>query len=115
MAKKKETLPLVQGVVIEPNGTVTAVEVDNSLQTLWRIVGGYVERVALNDGADLFCNEEGRLLDLLPNPLAQSLVETHGAYPVKGHIVGTVLILGVVNASGDSTNVPSWVLEYLTH
>lgn len=116
VAKKK--MPVVkrlQGVVIEPDGTVTALELDNTLQALWDTIGGYVERVVLVDGADMFVNEDGLRLGLPPNPLADALVKTHQQQPTLGVILGTALILGAVDPKGDSTDVPDWVYEYLTH
>ena len=113
LAKKKEPTRQLHGVLIEPSGAVSEILCDNSLQSLWNIVGGYVERVALTDGADAFVNEDGRRLNLPPNPKAQLLVQSHGEHPIQGTIVGTALILGGVDAKGDSSDVPPWVMEYL--
>jgi len=113
LAKKKEVPKQISGILIEPSGAVSEILCDNSLQSLWNNVGGYVERVALKDGADAFVNEDGRRLNLPPNPKAQLLVESHGEHPVNGTIVGTALILGGVDARGDSSDVPPWVMEHL--
>ena len=112
---KKDKLPnQITGVVIEPDGEVREITTEDTLFALWDIIGGYVQLVSLVDGADLFCNEDGIRLKLLPNPKAQALVETRGSYPVKGHILGRALILGGVNHEGQSTDVPSWVMDYLS-
>lgn len=50
---------------------VTQIEVDHSLESMQRLVGGFIECIQLQDGIDLWCNEEGQLLDL---PLIQDLV-----------------------------------------
>jgi hypothetical protein len=38
------------------------------LETLQKIVGGYIELVRLPDGTDIYANEEGLLNSLPPNP-----------------------------------------------
>lgn len=114
MAKRKEIPIELHGIILEPDGEFSEIQIDNSLQTLWRIVGGYVERLPLRGDADMFFNEDGARLTLPPNPTAQLLSKNHGKYPVNGTIVGTVLILGGVDSQGNSANVPDWVLEYLS-
>ena len=95
MAKKKvPAVVTLQGIVIEPNGEVTRVEIPNTLEALWAVIGGYVERVALRDGADAFVNEDGLRLQLTVNPVANALVKTHAQFPTLGVILGTMLILG---------------------
>ena len=113
--KKLAVVKRLQGVVIEPNGTATAVELDSTLQALWDTIGGYVERVVLVDGADMFVNEDGLRLQLAPNPLADALVKSHQQHKTLGVILGTALVLGAVDHRGDSTDAPEWVYEYLTH
>ena len=43
------------------------VEIDNSLDEMKAIVGGWIEIVGLGGGLDLCCNEEGKLMGLPPN------------------------------------------------
>jgi hypothetical protein len=43
------------------------VEIDNSLDEMKAIVGGWIEIVSLGGGLDLCCNEEGKLMGLPPN------------------------------------------------
>lgn len=38
--------------------------IEPGLEAMQRIVGGYIERVGLAESIDLWCNEEGRLIDL---------------------------------------------------
>lgn len=114
-AKKVVEVPKLRGVIIKADGSSEAVEVENSLYGLQQIVGGYIEMVHLRDGADLFCNEDGIRLGLPRNEYAQALVESHGQRPIIGHLLGDCLVLGETNAAGDSTDVPEWVFEYLTH
>lgn len=102
-------------VTITPEGVVTNLEIENTLEALQGLVGGYIEHVALKDGASMFVNEEGLMLGLPPNELANTLVATHRLRDILGHLVGTVVVVGSADAEGDCTSVPSWVLEYLTH
>lgn len=58
-------------------------EVENTLASFQKIVGGYIETVGLPEGALLICNEEGKLNMLQPN------------ISVPGDlIVGTVAVVG---------------------
>lgn len=41
--------------------TITEVEVDGGLDSLQKAVGGYIELVRLDEGEDLYVNEEGLL------------------------------------------------------
>lgn len=42
-------------------------EIDNTLETMQKIVGGYIETVTLSKDTVLICNEEGRLKGLQPS------------------------------------------------
>lgn len=50
---------------VEKNPRIEVIE--NDLETLKSIVGGYIEVVRLEDDILLICNEEGKLKDLPPN------------------------------------------------
>jgi len=113
-AKKTPPVKKVRGVLITPSGEVTPMEVENTVRTLWDVVGGYVERIPLKDGADLFANRESHALRLHKNECADDLIKQYGKQPARLVVVGNALVLGEVQPSGDSTNVPNWVLEYLT-
>ena len=39
-------------------------EVTPGFQSLQKIVGGYLEYICIEEGIDLWCNEEGRIMDL---------------------------------------------------
>jgi len=113
-AKKIASVKKVRGVLITPSGEVTPIEVENSLRALWEVVGGYVERIPLKDGADLFANRESRALPVHKNALADDLIKRCGEQPARLVVVGKALVLGEVQPSGDSTDVPDWVLKHLT-
>lgn len=66
------------------------------LSAMQRIVGGLVDCVALPDGCDLWCNDEGRLLELPLNRMID--VGSHG---VKIH---GDFIIARVSRNGDTTS-----------
>ena len=113
-ARKIVPVKKVRGVLVKPSGEVTVVEVENSVRALWDVVGGDVERIPLRNGADLFANRESRALRLHRNDLADELIQSHAKRPTRLVVVGDALVLGEIQPSGDSTDVPDWVSEYLT-
>ncbi|MEF9920057.1 MAG: DUF3846 domain-containing protein [Erysipelotrichaceae bacterium] len=64
---KGEMKDPIKVVIIPPNKRPFVTTIDNQLEELQRVVGGYIELVALDDELDLFINEEGRLINLEPN------------------------------------------------
>lgn len=56
----------------------SVIEVDESLESLQDLVGGYLEVVKIPSFSKviLVCNEEGRLLSLQPNKILKSIRET---------------------------------------
>ena len=41
--------------------------IDNTLEALQKLVGGFIESVTLSEDLCIICNEEGRILGLEPN------------------------------------------------
>jgi hypothetical protein len=76
----------------------------NELQTLQEAVGGFVEAVQLSDRLTLFCNEEGRILQLPFNPFAQKVWERYMDY-MADVIVGDVVIAGGVDDDGNTVSL----------
>ena len=55
-------------LIKEPGQAWHPAEVEDTLETYQKIVGGYIEGFFTNyRGLHFFCNEEGKLLDLKPN------------------------------------------------
>ena len=48
-------------VMVEPGKPAYETEIENTLETEQRAVGGYIEVLPLSDGKLLICNEEGKL------------------------------------------------------
>lgn len=98
-------------VTIAADGTIAVEPLDRapSLERLQKIVGGYVEMVpgfdrmvenGVRTRVVVFCNEEGKLDGLPPNPTATKMwIDSAGrqGIPVDDLLCGTVVVL-----SGDS-------------
>jgi len=63
MTKEK----IITVIIKEPHQRPIIKQIENSLHTLNKIVGGYIEYVAMTDTIGFFCNEEGKLMELEPN------------------------------------------------
>ena len=79
----------MRAIVKEPGKEPIEVLIENDLETLQRIVGGYIEPVTIDEGIVLLCNEEGKLHGLEPNFFLGAIGDL---------ILGTVVIVG---AQGD--------------
>lgn len=77
-------------VIIRANGDNELVGDEVSLATLQRIVGGYIEVVAIPDGA-LVANEDGYALGLPRNRAASILAAHASGRPMS--LVGDVVLL----------------------
>lgn len=42
-------------------------DIDNTLKAMQKFVGGRIEKVSFTDEIDLICNEEGKILGMLPS------------------------------------------------
>jgi hypothetical protein len=67
-----------------------------------RGVGGWFERVEIRMGADLWCNETGRLQRLFPNWIASKLVEDFSRASFFGSAIDCIPMVGdcVVTGGG---------------
>jgi len=65
----------IRVLVLEPLSTrpARAALIEDSLAGMQGVVGGYIERVALVEPFELYCNEDGLLQRLAPNLLASRL------------------------------------------
>lgn len=72
----------IRAIVKNPGEAPVEKNIDGGLETLQRMVGGYIECVSVGKGVDLFVNEEGLLIDL---PFNKN---------VRGHnLVGTIVAI----------------------
>jgi len=74
----------IRVLVIEPGKNPEEREIDNTLEALQEIVGGYIECVTMATDLVVICNEEGRLMDL---PFNCEICDVL--------FVGTILMAGV--------------------
>ena len=89
-------------VIIKEVGKFPQVkEIENTLDVLKELVGGYIETITLHDDIILICNEEGKLQGLPPNFAMGNDV-----------IVGTVVFVSF-DGKEDFTGLNDWQIEYL--
>lgn len=86
-------------IIKAPNNPAVEAEIDNTLETMQGIVGGYIECIPLTYEALIICNEEGKIRNL-PYNFSTPL----------DHIMGTVIICG--DEGEDFTDVPITVEEF---
>ena len=77
--------------------------IEDGLKPMQDIVGGYIERVALDGepvsgrGVDLWLNEEGLIIGLPPNRLARQIPLYRGDLPLMGNF-----FIAAHNSMGDT-------------
>ena len=79
-------------LLLEPGKPATPILINNTLEAKQQLVGGPIEVIPLQDGVQLICNEEGKLLTLPPN---RALKSEDGK--VQDVLVGTCFICGSKN------------------
>lgn len=78
-------------VLVEPQKEARVAKIDNTLETMQTIVGGYIEAVyPFNDEVALVCNEEGKIAGL---PLNRALKDSDGQ--IYDIVAGTFLVAGL--------------------
>ena len=78
-------------LVVEPGKLPAIQEIDRSLESMQRLVGGYIQAVyPFDDPVALICNEEGKLLGL---PMNRTLRDERGVpYDI---VCGTFFLAGI--------------------
>lgn len=56
----------IKVVFVEPGKPARITEIDNSLESMQKTVGGFIERFTLDDEVCIICNEEGKIEGLPP-------------------------------------------------
>ena len=78
-------------IIVEPNEKARIAEIDNRLETLQSIVGGYIECIyPFDDNVGIIANEEGMLIGLEPN---RALRNDEGS--IYDIIFGTFIVAGL--------------------
>lgn len=84
-----------------------AITIDNTLEAMQHLVGGFVECVNIADGVDLWCNENGKLDRLPPN---RFLTDDNGTpFDV---ICGDFFISGVDEEEGECASLTQEQIEF---
>lgn len=92
----------MKGVKITTDKQLSWVDV-NELADYQAVVGGYIERVELEDGCSLWLNEEGKLNRLPFNSIATDIALPRLMF--GDTIVGDVVILGPDDGEGNDTDL----------
>ena len=74
-------------------------------------VGGYIECVNLRHDIDMWVNEEGKVLDLVLNPVGTRIWTTF--YGPTDTIVGNVIFTGGVDENGETLGLSDVALQNL--
>lgn len=78
-------------IICEPNKKAYVKEIENDLDTLQGIVGGYIEAIyPYEDNVTIILNEEGKLMGL---PCCRNLVNDNGT--VFDYCAGNMIIAGL--------------------
>lgn len=81
----------IKVVMVRPGKFATIEEIDRSLESYQKIVGGYIDQLCHpDDPVAIICNEEWRLSSL---PLNRGLL--HPEYGMWGAVAGTFFICGL--------------------
>ena len=105
---------MAKAVIIKVDGTksVAEFEVGDSYTLLKDTVGGLIECVTLRDKnfADMWLNEEGKLLNFEVNPIATALWED--MYGTTDYICGDVIITGNADDEGETLGLSDEEVSY---
>lgn len=64
--------------IIRTDGTIEHIGKQPKLEALQKAVGGYIEYVPCDGPLGfMYCNEEGKLMGLPPNPKATRMIDFH--------------------------------------
>ena len=92
---------MVKAITITTDNTVTCFDMDkNSLELLQKAVGGYVQAINLDDTLTLWCNEEGKMMNLPHNEKAQILWDNVFGSGTD-YIVGNIVLTGGADDEGE--------------
>lgn len=83
--------------LLKVDGTIEYMGQNPPLKLLQKAVGGWIEPVMMSDGDIMYCNEEGKIMELPHNPAANKLIN------FDDYIVGDVVVM--------SDDMPSPTLE----
>ncbi len=88
-------------------------ELDASLASYQRLVGGYIEGVQITETVRMYCNEEGKIYGLPANYRATDYLWEHNSDWVdKDVLCGNVVIFGGFDQEDNDLSVLAEVIAY---
>ncbi len=99
----------MKALLIHPDGRVERNDLPTD-QHLTAAVGGFYQAFPLTDGADAWCNEDGKATGLPYNLQATRLCHHFQAVVPDDWIVGTLVVTGGADEEGDTLDVPEAVV-----
>lgn len=97
-------------MTITTEGQIELHDADPTLEWLQEKVDGWIEPVTVELGDEtiltLYVNEEGKITGLDRNPIASRLAHHYGAVYRDDWVAGNVVILGGVDAEGETMELP---------
>lgn len=106
----------MHAVIIATDGTldvITKPDSETSLSFLQQAVGGYIEPVDLWDNITMYVNEEGKVYNLLYNPVATVIAHNASAINIFDYIYGDVVLIGFDPESGDTVGLTQNQINFI--
>lgn len=107
----------MKAIVIPVEGPIELREIDDTLDSLQGIVGGFIQAIPLpaflepSGRATAYLNEEGKLLpDCAPNMRATDLLVPGVGLFFGDYIAGTLIVCGFNPATGENEDVPERII-----
>ena len=91
---------MIRVVIVPPEEPAYIKEIENDLQTMQEIVGGYIEVTKLTQGINIICNEEGLIKELPKNVHLPWLVGT--VFLVSSEIEGDGEMVGLKKSTAEN-------------
>lgn len=91
---------MIRVVIVPPQEPAYVKEIDNNLQTMQEIVGGYIEVTRLTQGINIVCNKEGLLKKLPQNEHLPWLVGT--VFLISSDIEGDGEMVGLKSRTAEN-------------
>jgi hypothetical protein len=113
---RRYVLDMVTGVRHEVTAFTEEGDDTARLRQLQEIVGGLIEAIPSSEDVTIWVNEEGKLLGLPRNRLAEMVwaqCDAWGCLAAGDWISGNAIVLGGADDEGYSTTAPEWAWDLL--
>lgn len=100
------------GLMITPAGEISVIDLSktNELEVLQEAVEGWVQAVDVSEHMTMWMNEEGKMIGLEHNPMAQIVWDMNFGVDTD-YIVGTVVLTGTPDPDGETRGLETEVIE----